>query len=104
MDVFTLDPQLMVVAEVAKALDRSPRRVQQMIEAGDLAARKATDLEEVALRRAGRVGSPSERGVWLIHQDAVQHLQQIRTVTVEQTARMRVGYPKHRPRPKRGSG
>ena len=75
-----------------------------MIEVGDLAARKATDLEEVALRRAERIGSTSQRGVWLIHQDAVQHLQQIRTVTVEQTARMRVGYPKHRPRPERGSG
>ena len=29
MDVFTLDPQLMVVAEVAKAVDRSPRRTSR---------------------------------------------------------------------------
>ena len=71
-----------------------------MIEAGDLTARKATALEELALRKVGRIGSSSEKGVWLIQQEAVQRLQQLRTTTLEGTTRSKVGYPKYRPRPK----
>ena len=100
MNDFALDPYLKVVAEVAKDLGRTARRIQQMIEAGDLAARKATDLEELALRQAGRIGSSSEKGVWLIQQEAVQRLQQLRTDTLEGTTRSKVGYPKYRPRSK----
>ena len=59
--ILLLDPKLQVVAEVAKELGRTERRIQQMIAAGDLAARKATDLEELALRKAGRIGSSSEK-------------------------------------------
>jgi hypothetical protein len=51
MNEFALDPKLKVVAEVAQDLGRTERRIQQMIEAGDLAARKATDFEVLALRR-----------------------------------------------------
>ncbi|MDQ6643827.1 MAG: hypothetical protein M3Y76_05205, partial [Chloroflexota bacterium] len=79
MNDFTLDPKLKVVAEVAKDLGRTERRIQQMIAAGDLPARKATDFEELALRKAGRIQSSTERGVWLIQQEAVQHLKQLRT-------------------------
>jgi DNA-binding NarL/FixJ family response regulator len=57
MNEVALDPRLKVVAEVAKDLGRTERRIQQMIASGDLPARKATDLEEFALRRAGRLSS-----------------------------------------------
>ena len=60
MHDFALDPKLQVVAEVAKELGRTERRIQQMIAAGDLAARKATDHEELALRKTGRIGSSTE--------------------------------------------
>src|SRR6266566_3100944 len=100
MNDFALDPKLKVVAEVAKDLGRTERRIQQMIAAGDLAARKATALEELALRKAGRIGSSTEKGVWLIQQEAVQRLQQLRTAALEGITRSKVGYPKHRPRSK----
>ncbi len=98
MNDFALDPKLKVVAEVAKDLGRTERRIQQMIAAGDLAARKATDLEELALRKAGRIRSSTERGVWLIQQEAVQGLKQLRTDALTETTRSKVGYPKYRPR------
>ncbi len=98
MNDFALDPKLKVVAEVAKDLGRTERRIQQMIAAGDLAARKATDLEELALRKAGRIRSSTERGVWLIQQEAVQGLKQLRTDALEGATRSKVGYPKYRPR------
>jgi hypothetical protein len=63
MNDLALDPKLKVVAEVAQYLGRTERRIQQMIASGDLAARKATDLEELALRKAGRIRSSTERGV-----------------------------------------
>jgi predicted ATPase/DNA-binding CsgD family transcriptional regulator len=100
MNDFALDPKLKVVAEVAKDLGRTERRIQQMIATGDLAARKATDLEELALRKAGRIGSSTEKGVWLIQQEAVQRLKQLRTDALEGTTRSKVGYPKYRPRSK----
>jgi len=100
MNEFALDPKLKVVAEVAQDLGRTERRIQQMIEAGDLAARKATDFEELALRKAGRIQSSTERGVWLIQQEAVQHLKQLRTDALTETTRVKVGYPKYRPRSK----
>jgi predicted ATPase/DNA-binding CsgD family transcriptional regulator len=100
MNDFALDPKLQVVAEVAKDLGRTERRIQQMIASGDLAARKATDLEELALRKAGRIRNSTERGVWLIQQEAVQLLKQLRTVTLTETTRVKVGYPKYRPRSK----
>ena len=98
--ILLLDPKLLVVAEVAKELGRTERRIQQMIAAGDLAARKATDLEELALRKAGRIGSSTEKGVWLIQQEAVQRLKQLRTDALEETTCTKVGYPKYRPRSK----
>src|SRR5580700_1631613 len=101
MNDFALDPKLQVVAEVAKDLGRTERRVQQMIAAGDLAARKATDLEELVLRKAGRIGSSTEKGVWLIEQEAVQRLKQLRMDALEGSPRPKVGYPKYRPRSKK---
>ena len=98
MNDLALDPQLKVVAEVAKELGRTERRIQQMISSGDLAARKATDLEELALRKAGRIRNSTERGVWLIQQEAVQHLQQLQMKALQGTIRAKVGYPKYRPR------
>src|SRR2546423_12623808 len=100
MNEFALDPKLKVVAEVAKDLGRTERRIQQMIAAGDLAARKATDLEELDLRKAGRIRSSTERGVWLIQQEAVQRLKQLRTDALTETTHSKVGYPKYRPRSK----
>jgi predicted ATPase len=100
MNDFVLDPKLQVVAEVAKELGRTERRIQQMISAGDLAARKATDHEELALRKTGRIGRSTEKGVWLIQQEAVQRLKQLRTDALEGTTRTKVGYPKYRPRSK----
>ena len=103
MDDLALDPKLKVVAEVANDLGRTERRIQQMIASGDLAARKATDLEELALRRAGRIRSSTERGVWLIQQEAVQRLMQLRTVASTETTRTKVGYPRYRPRSKQNN-
>ena len=100
MNNFALDPQLKVVAEVAKDLGRTERRIQQMIAAGDLPARKATDFEELALRKAGRIRSSTESGVWLIQQEAVQGLKQLRTDALTEKTRSKVGYPKYRPRSK----
>lgn len=100
MNDFALDPELKVVAEVAKDLGRTERRIQQMIAAGDLPARKATDFEELALRKAGRTRSSTESGVWLIQQKAVQRLIKLRTDALTETTRSKVGYPKYRPRSK----
>ena len=98
MQEFTLDPKLKVVAEVAKDLGCTQRRIQQLIANGDLEARKATDFEEFALRKAGRIRNSTERGVWLIQQQAVYHLLQLRTDAFTQTTHSTVGYPKYRPR------
>ena len=100
MKDFALDPKLKVVAEVAKDLGLTERRIQQMIAVGDLAARKATDLEELALRKTGRIQSSTERGVWLIQQEVVQCLKQLRTGALTETTRSKVGYPKYRPQSK----
>ena len=100
MNEFALDPKLKVVAEVAQELGRTERRIQQMIASGDLAARKATDFEELALRKAGRIRSSTERGVWLIQQEAVQRLKQLRIAALQGTSRSKLGYPKYRPRSK----
>lgn len=100
MNDFELDPKLKVVSEVAKDLGRTERRIQQMIATGDLAARKATDLEELALRKAGRIRSSTEKGVWLIQQEAVQCLKQLRTDALKGATHTKVGYPKYRPQSK----
>jgi hypothetical protein len=42
-----------VVAEVAKVLGRTERRIQQMIASGDLAARKAHELRNEVVKSSG---------------------------------------------------
>ena len=62
MSDLALDPKLKVVAEVAKELGRTERRIQQMIASGDLPARKATDFEVLALRKAGEERRAGDTG------------------------------------------
>lgn len=100
-----LELNLLLATDVAQQLDRSVRWVEMLCDRGEFeGARKATDIEEVLLRRAGKIKRASARGVWLIPREAVTLTQKGREAPASGGAKgtHKVGFPRGRSRPKRG--
>ena len=67
-----VDPDLLLVKDVAPRLGLTERWVEVLCGRGEFeGARKATDIEELMLRRAGKIKWLSNKGIWLIPRGSV---------------------------------